>query len=113
MSLARLANQQLTHLAHTTGAKDAHGNPAEMWVDTGTPVYGWLEQTDGTEVTTRRNTQMSDWLLVLRDATVVPSGRDRVADPSGRTFEVVGPPAIVRNRRGNHHVEARLVHIEG
>lgn len=78
------------------------------------PTPARLEQTAGTEVSTGRDTQISDWLLYLPPDVEI-SGDSRVVRLSdGRTFEVLGPPnVLVHPRTGPHHIEARLVTYEG
>jgi hypothetical protein len=79
-----------------------------------TPVKARLEQTAGQEVTSGRDTQISDWLLfLLPDVTITGDCRVmRLRD--GVTFEVVGPPNLITHpRSGPHHIEARLVTYRG
>lgn len=71
-----------------------------------------LEQTDEQEVTVGRDTQISDWTALLpRDAKI--SGRDQIVW-NGRTFEVIGPPALRRGVGGKGaFLFARLRYIDG
>lgn len=72
-------------------------------------VPGYLEQTGERELVLDRNTEISDWLLVL-GAGVTIGARDRV-EWGSYVFEVVGPPSRPRTPRGEHHVEVRLRHV--
>lgn len=105
MSFARLRSRAVEVIPVAQTGTDEYGNPVE--VESAPVLYqGYLEQTTAVEVTTDRDTQKADWLLVLPEGAVI-DGTDRV-QVDGQVFEVVGPPARVHTPRGEHHVEARL-----
>jgi head-tail adaptor len=91
---------------------DRYGNRVADWTaTTRTTTYGWIEQTAASENAINRDGQAAEWLLLCR-ADVEISGSDRI-EYSGLTFEVIGPPAIRRTPRGNHHQEVRLRWVNG
>lgn len=113
--LRRLLTERVAVLAPTR-AQGTYGDETITYPDVADvePVPAYLQQTDGTEVTTGRDTQVSDWLLYLLP-DVQLSGDCRIVRLSdGVTFEVLGPPAVQTHpRTGPHHIEARLVTYEG
>lgn len=109
--LRRLLTKDATVLRRGVGAADRYGTAQPTWTAVGDPLPCRLEQTDAEEVTVGADTQTSDWrLITVADADI--DGLDRVL-VDGRTFEVVGPPAVHHTPAGAHHVEARLRHIAG
>ena len=65
-----------------------------------------LEQTDATEITVGRSTEISNWSLLLPPLTAVQPQSTVVVD--GATFEVIGLPEVHHTPSGPHHVQARL-----
>lgn len=65
-----------------------------------------LWQTDGSETTQDRDTQIADWLARVPVGTDI-TGRDLLI-VAGTTYEVVGPPANVGT-----HLRLRLRHVDG
>lgn len=95
-------------------ATDRYGNTVRDWANaTRTTYSGWVEKRGRTEQTASgdRNLQLADWLLML-PATAVITGSARV-EYDGATFDVIGPPQLVRTPRGPHHIEADLRSREG
>lgn len=111
MSLARLAQRPVTYHRYSTSGEDPYGNPTETWTADGSTTLVWLEQTQATEVTTDRDVQTSDWLLVDPNPNAGLTGRDKV-DVDGTMYQVVGPPHVVYTPSGPHHVEARLALVD-
>lgn len=91
---------------------DRYGNEVRDWANaTRTSAPAWIEQQKPTEDTNDRDQLASTWLLIL-PATVDVNGNDRI-EHNGETFEVVGPPTVVHNMRGPHHIEAQLSWVRG
>lgn len=110
MSIKRRRTVPVVIQSRTQTGTDAYNNPVFGWPD-GETVPGIVQQTDATEVTVDRDTQVTDWLLTFfRDVTL--TGRDRVKQ-DGRKFEVVGAPNRLTGPRGVRQVEARLRHLDG
>ena len=110
MSLARLLTETGTVYVHGAGAPDEYGSPIDTW--TPGPSYpSRLEQRSATEVTVDGDVQRSDWVLFLPPGAAI-KGRDRWVT-GGRTFEVIGPPAVLHTPDGPHHIEAQLRHLGG
>jgi hypothetical protein len=110
VNLDRLGAERVELWRRAEGARDAHNVPTVTY--TGPEVVrGILQQQGGTEAVDGRLTQVGDWVLVL-PPDVELGGNDRVVARE-LTFEVVGPPNVVRTGRGPHHVEARLRHVAG
>lgn len=113
MSLARLANQEVEILPFDEGATDEYNNPTPTWPEENVrKTTGWLEQIGERENTDDRNTQITEWTLVIADPDAELGGRDRVRI-DGITYEVIGPPRGPRTPRGRHHLEVRLRHVDG
>ena len=93
MTLTALLTQELTISRPTEGAADDYGNPAVTWADVDT-VLGRLEQRASQERTDDQNVVSSDWVAYLPPDTIIYA-TDRLSDEHGRTFEVVGAPAMV------------------
>jgi hypothetical protein len=96
---------------NTPGVEDDYGNATDAWAQVAT-VKARFEQRAAQEVTRDRDTLISDWVVFFLPDTVV-YGRDRVGDVYGRTFEVVGAPAMRRAPDRDVFVEASLRHIDG
>lgn len=111
MSVIDLLTQDVAVVAVTEGAVDDYGNPTETWATVATEK-GRFEQRSGEERSTDRATIISDWVLYLNPDTVVTAS-SRVADSYGRTFEVVGPPAMMSAPNRDVYVEASLRFVEG
>lgn len=113
MSFPLLTNARVTVIpVASTVTRDRYHNPVQV-PDEGTEYDAWLEQTTAQELTIGRETVVSDWLVLLPPAAEGIDGTDQVLDADGRTFQVVGAPALIRTRRGLDHVEARLRLVEG
>ena len=111
MSIATLLTEDVTVSTATDGAVDDYGNPTETWATVATEK-GRFEQRSGEERSTDRETVISDWVLYLHPDTAVTAS-SRVSDAYGRTFEVVGPPAMNAAPNRNVYVEASLRFVEG
>lgn len=109
--LKALTTHTVTYSRWSESGTDPYGNPADTWTDDAATADVILQQTEAVEVTTDRDVQTSDWLLVDPNPDAGLSGRDRV-NAGGAVFEVVGPPEVVKTPRGAHHLEARLVHVD-
>lgn len=82
--------QTVTRRRYTT-TTDTYGNPVRNTSST-TTYPGRLVHRSADELNTDRDTQVSDWSIILpHDADV--TGRD-VLEVDGDTFEVVGEPFI-------------------
>jgi hypothetical protein len=91
---------------------DRYGNEVRDWNNaTRTDTPAWIEQQRASEDDDDRAQLTSSWLLVV-PATVQLAGLDRI-EYNGETFEVVGPPNVVRTPTGPHHIEAVLSWVTG
>lgn len=112
MSLRALLSERGSVIPRVAGSADRRGNPVDAF-DTANkrPYPCRLEQTDSEEIQVDRDTVISNWRLFLPpDAQI--SARDHWEQSDGRTFEVIGAPAIESTPRGPHHIEARLRFID-
>ena len=107
--MRHLLTQAVVVQTRVEGAENDFGNPTVTWTDT--EYLGRLEQSTGREHNDSRAAQVGEWLLFLLADAVIDGNSRVVAD--GLTFEVIGPPAVQRTTRGEHHIEARLRHVEG
>lgn len=82
-------------------------NDATTGYSAGTDVLGKLEQRSAQEVTSGRDTLISDFVLYLFPDVVV-TAYDRVVDRFGRTFEVVGTPNMQSRPGSDHHLVVNL-----
>lgn len=105
-----MLTQEVTVYGVTDGAADDYGNVTQTWASVAVEL-GRFEQRAAQERTTDQEVVTSDWVLYLHPATAVTS-RSRVGDEFGRTFEVVGPPALVSTPRSGVYVEASLSFVE-
>lgn len=113
MSLARIANEPIEIIPFDDDAEDEYGNPQSSWSEAKVrKSTGWLEQVGERENTDDRNTQVTEWLLVISDPETELGGRDRVRI-NGVTYEVIGPPNAQHTPRGRHHLEAKLRLVDG
>lgn len=111
MSLDLLMNQAL-FIATAPLVADEYQNQVRDWAHPALAgVFGLVQPTESTEVTVDRNTVVSNWLLFLPVSASIDA-RARVTDGT-TTWEVAGQPAVIRTPRGPHHIECRLVSIEG
>lgn len=92
---------------------DANNNHRPDWVNPASTVAspGFMQPQTGSEVTTGRNTQIGDWVVFLPAGTAI-DGTRRVLW-KGRTFEVIGPPAVWDTGSSLDHVQAQLREITG
>lgn len=111
MSLLGLLTDELTISRPTEGATDDYGNPTSTWA-TVASVKGRLEQRASQERTSDQDVVSSDWVAFLPPDTVVYAN-DRVGDAYGRTFEVVGAPAMRSTPSRDVLVEVSLRYVEG
>lgn len=112
MSFRAQLTQTATVVAPGASADD-YGNAVPDW-GSGAARHdepALLQQTAATEVTVDRDMVTSDWLLFLLPTAVITATCRVLVE--GRTFEVVGLPAVLRTQRGPHHIEARLVNTDG
>lgn len=102
--------QRATILRAQDGPVDDYGTPTRVWAADPRPRPCALQPTTlvraSSEETVGSDAQSSAWQIVL-PADVQLAGVDRV-EVDGVTYEVDGPPLVVRTPRGPHHVEARL-----
>lgn len=111
MSVTALLTEDLSIVGRSEGATDDYGNPALTWTERET-VKGRLEQRASQERTDDQNVVSSDWVAFLPpDVTI--HATDRIADTYGRTFEVVGAPAMQSAPRRDVYVEVSLRYVEG
>lgn len=110
MTLASLLTEAVTVYGVTDGAADDYGNVARTWAEVATES-GRFEQRSAQERSEDQEVVTSDWVLFLHPDTVITS-RSRVGDAYGRTFEVVGAPAMVRAPHRDVYVEASLRYVE-
>ncbi|MDF1596948.1 MAG: hypothetical protein P1T08_12790 [Acidimicrobiia bacterium] len=118
MSLTFLATETVTVVTVGQIGTDRYNNPTIG--ETGrVDYYGWLEQQSGQETVENRDLQVGDWLCVLHrrvdgatfDMDVAMTGRDRV-EARNLTFQIIGPPAVARSPRGQHHIELHLRQLD-
>lgn len=109
MTLTSLFTETISHLRHGVGVEDEYGNVSDTYAPA-VDVKGRLEQRSSVELTQDRQTVISDWVLFLFPDVVVDE-QDRFVDAYGRTFEVVGAPAMRSAPRGSHHLEVSLRHV--
>lgn len=115
VTFRRLLTDEVVVLTPTR-SPDAYGDEALGYpdADSSQAVPALLQQTAAQEVTTGRDTQVSDWLLfLLPEVSITGDSRVfRISD--GVTFEVLGPPNVLTHpRKGPHHIEARLRTFQG
>ena len=101
-----LLTEPVTILARTPGATDDYGNGGDVFTPSSS-VSGRMEQRSSEERTQDRQTVISDWVLYLAP-TVVVEEQDRVSDRFGRTFEVVGAPAMLASPSRDVYVDCLL-----
>lgn len=91
---------------------DAYGGSAPDWdAATSTAIRCRLEQASRDETTDEtRDALVQVWRMWANETGI--AGRDRVT-ALGLTFEVDGPPALVADGTGTHHVEATLRVVAG
>ena len=108
-----ILNQPLTIQPRGLGTPDAYGN--EVMVPVGPPVAttGYLEQRTSAEFLVNRDTVVSNWWAVLPPDAVI-NHKDYITFQSV-IYEVIGEPEFKWNPRTGsiHHIEARLVVIQG
>ncbi len=92
---------------------DAYNNQIPDWGAGATTVTekGLLQQSSSAEDTDDRDTVVTGWELFLTAATAAVATARVVVD--GRRFEVDGIPDVMRVSKGPHHVQAKLVSIDG
>lgn len=107
MSLEALLSQTVTilRLSQSTLSATAEGDPTAS-----TPAQvssrALIQQRDATEIQVGPDTLISNHILFLPAGTAI-DGRDQVSE-SGRLFEVIAAPDVVRTPRGAHHLEVAL-----
>lgn len=115
MALAALMTRPVViHQRVTSSAVDEWGNQTtETYQDVDALAY--LEQTDAEEITSGQETYVSRWKIALPSSVGPLTGRDQITVTDlEQTFAVVGRPARPwRPSSGEHHIEARLVEVEG
>ncbi len=121
MSVAGLLGQSATIYRQSPGqtvasvlvTSDAEGNPLETETTTtsSVAVRCRLEPFSGSELPAGAPLQEGLFhLLLLPDAPI--DGSDRV-EVEGRSYEVVGPPAVWPDRSGDaHHIVATVRYVE-
>lgn len=107
----RLLPHTATWLAAGT-ATDTYGNTVPDWDNaTATTIRCRLEQATRAEtVDETRDALTQTWRLYTNTTGI--AGRDRIA-ALGLLLDVDGPPALVADRTGTHHLEATLRVVEG
>lgn len=110
MTLKSLLTEDVTVYGVTDGVADDYGNVTRTWAEVATEL-GRFEQRSAQERSDDQEVITSDWVLFLHPDTAVTS-RSRVGDVYGRTFEVVGAPAMVRAPHRDVYVEASLRFVE-
>lgn len=111
MSFARLLNQPVT-IVRAASSTDRYGASAPDWTNaTRTETLGWLNDISRSEVVDGRDALISGWKLYLPAGTDI-GGRDRV-EIDAVTYEVNGPPTAAQTPKRVHHIECRLLLVEG
>lgn len=96
-----------------TTAEDRYSNAVDTFTEParGWPVIdAWIQQQSTTEQRDARDTVSSTWTLLTNELDVTAKAR---IGWEGMTFQVDGDPHVVSNRRGPHHLEARLLRVVG
>lgn len=90
----------------------AHNDRKADWAHaTSTTVRCWVSQQSSREIRDGRAAEIRQWVGFFEAGTDIVAGDRVVVD--GSTFEVDGPPHRAWSPRGEHHVEAILVAVEG
>lgn len=91
---------------------DTYGNTIPDWdTATSTAIRCRIEQSTRSETAdVTRDALVASWRLFANETGI--AGRDRIT-ALGLTFEVDGPPALVADGAGTHHLEAVLRTVEG
>lgn len=106
-----LLPQRVTWVVPAT-TTDPYGNAVPDWADTTDTddVPAWIEQRDTVEQRDGRDTFVTQWLFIANELGI--SGRDRIVW-GARTFEIDGEVSLEYTPAAGHHVEARLLLVEG
>jgi len=90
---------------------DEYGNTIVDFSDpTETAIRAWLQDSTTVEQRDGRDTVRTTRLLITNELGI--TAHDRVI-VDGRIFEVDGEPSTVDTPAGPHHLEARLLTVEG
>ena len=111
MSLRRQLTETFTVIR--PGEKtDALNNKVADWENPTRVSYpAKLQRLDVAELIAGEQTPVSHWLVFLPPEADVRATDRGEAD--GKTFELVGPPEVLRTPQGIDHLEARLTLVEG
>jgi hypothetical protein len=93
-------------------ALDAYGNTVDDW-DTpasSTAISVWLEQLDTREERDGRDTVVGLETIYTNELAVTPRARFVRGDV---TYAVHGEPSVEYSPAGPHHVEVRVLRVEG
>lgn len=112
MSLAQLLTDDVVVVRRSqTVTQDEYGNPVTSSEQIRDRWPARLQQVSATEIAVGDNRVLTDHVCYLPpDALVDPN--DRI-EHLGRTFEVIGTPAVLSDRQGVSHLEARLRFVQG
>jgi hypothetical protein len=108
MSLDTLLTQTVTVIrwSQATQAADSEGNDLPSTPPSRVDYAGLVQQLTTSEDRTGPDIDTTTHRLFLPPTAVIDGG-DRVEE-SGRLFEIVGAPDVLRTPRGVHHIEALL-----
>lgn len=111
MSFKKMLTTPVT-IVRAAVVTDRYGAESADWTNARrTSTVGWLNDVSSSEVVDGRDALISGWKLYLpADADV--TGFDRV-EIDGVTYEVNGPPSKAQTPKRVHHIECRLLLVEG
>lgn len=119
MSFAGVLTDNVTIVHRDVTGEDDTGDPVETWTEDTETVNAWVEgralgirgSIGGGERLGGRDTITEDFLVIVPLGTDVDP-YDRIVH-DGRTFEVVGLPAVAPTPSGPHHLELNCRWVEG
>lgn len=103
--------QTVTRQRFGATVKDSYGNDVPTGVPTEATYKGRLDPGKQDEITTGRDTLVSDATLYIEPGADV-AATDRVV-VDGQTYEVIGKPRQIPGARAVHHPEVALRAISG
>lgn len=111
MSLARMSTVPVVVVTAGT-TTDRYNATTTDWANaTRRNVLGFFDDGTSTEVTDGRDALVSNATFFLPPDDPI-TGRDRI-EIDGATYELNGAPSKPRTPRGMHHLECRLLLVEG
>ncbi len=109
MSLRRLMSQPVTIRRY--GTTTNRYNDAERTLLSTAAAKAWITQQSSTDLNGERTGTSSQWVAYLPAGTTLDAG-DQI-EHDGDIFEVDGRPLRARTPRGEHHIEVRLIEVQG